>query len=442
MSSLLATPAAPAHVPCPRCRHEVPYFDQLNSVFFVCPACHAYFKAEDNTALVMLGKFAGDQKPVLHPGALGTLRGQQYRVMGFMLRKEKEASYQWHEYMLRHEETDIYAQLAMYDGHWMLVGPAGRDYTVSGQATSPGATILDEDTTYDIYNSYSPDILFAEGEFDWDIREDSKLTVTEYIAPPYMLVREKQGHQAAQWYKGLHLEPSEIAEGFQVPNQRMPFRTGVGAIQPAPAENWPALRSFSLSMALLVIITQLALLFIKPEKRVLRQEFSTGRETVPTGASVEALAAGSNRVLVSKSFDIEGPAALQFELTSSLANQWLEVPVTLVNERTGQSYEFTKSLEFYSGVEGGESWREGSQDQEATLANIPTGKYHLTLYPVTENGQDLPLRLGVSQHTPLQSNAVVLLLLLAVYPVIQYLRRYSHEHTRWANSSYGPQDES
>ncbi|TYZ07612.1 DUF4178 domain-containing protein [Hymenobacter lutimineralis] len=443
MSHVPATSAAPAHVPCPKCHHQVPYFDQENSTFFVCPACHAYFKAEDDNAPVSLGKFEGNQKPVLPLGAVGTLRGQQYRVLGWMLRKEKQAIYQWHEYMLRHEETGIQAQLAMYEGHWMLVGPAGRDYKVSGRATSRGAQILDEDTSYDIYNSYSPVTLYAEGEFDWEIHEASKLTVTEYIAPPHMLVREKQGHQAAHWYRALHIEPSEVAEGFQVPNQRMPFRTGVGAIQPAPAQNsWPALRSFSLNMALLVIITQLALLFIKPEKQVLLQDFSTGRETVPTGANAEAVAAGSNRVLVSKAFEIEGPAALQFALTSSLANQWLEVPVTLVNERTGQRYEFTKSLEYYSGVEDGESWSEGSQDQDATLANIPTGRYHLTLYPVSENGQDLPLHLGVSQHTPLQSNAVVLLLLLAVYPVIQYLRRHSHEHNRWANSNYGPQDES
>ncbi|WP_211617695.1 DUF4178 domain-containing protein [Hymenobacter psychrotolerans] len=431
-------------MPCPKCKLGVPYFDLVNSTFFACPRCHTYFKAEGDNDPVSLGRFAGKQQLVLQPGTVGTLRGQQYRVMGFMQRKEERSTAQWQEYILRHEQTGIYTQLAVYEGHWMLIGPAGREYKVVGQPTRRGAHIPDEDATYEIYNSYRAHVVFAEGEFDWEIREDAKLTVTEYIAPPHMLVREKLGHKPALWYKGIHIEPSEIAEGFQVPNQRMPFRNGVGAVQPGPAHtSWPTLRTFSLCMALLVIVTQLALLYIKPEKTVLLQKFSTGRETVPTGTDAEAVAAGSNRVLVSKSFEIEGPAALQFRLASSeLYNQWLEVPVTLVNEQTGQSYEFTKNLEFYAGVEDGESWSEGDRDQGATLAGIPSGKYHLTLYPVTENGMNQPLSIYASQHTPLQSNAVLLLLALAVYPGIQYLRRRTHEYSRWSNSDYGPEDNS
>lgn len=443
---------APAQLPCPRCQHSVPYFDQINSAFFVCPNCRTYFKADDsNEKSQILGKFQGEPTlPVVLPlGTAGTLRGQPYRVLSFQLRREKRAAYQWQEYMLRHEQTGAYCQLAVYEGHWLLLEPAGCEYRTTG--TNPilrGAVILDEDTEYNIYNTYKPVVLYAAGEFDWDFRDDAHLTITEYIAPPHMLVRERDpGKGPAKWYKGEHLEPDEVAEAFGVARDSLPYRSGVGAVQPAPAQTtWPTLRTFSLLMMLLVVLTQLALLFIKPEKQLLREEFSTGRAS-PGGevspAATEAMAAGSNTVLVSKPFEVTGPAALQFELASTtLHNQWLEVPVTLVNERTGQSYEFTKNLEFYTGVEEGETWREGDKDQDATLAGIPSGRYHLTLYPVTENGMDFPLRLTASQHTPLQSNGILALLLLALYPAVQYWRRYSHEATRWLNSDYGPTDNS
>jgi hypothetical protein len=448
MSETTTAPAAPAQLPCPRCQHSVPYFDQLNSAFFVCPKCRTYFEADDsNEKPQILGQFQGESTlPMVLPlGTAGTLRGQPYRVLSFQLRREKRAAYQWQEYMLRHEQTGAYCQLAVYEGHWLLLEPAGRDYRVIGQATNHGAYINGTEADYHIYNSYQPVVLYAAGEFDWNFREDEKLTITEYIAPPHMLVREKKGHEPAQWYKGEHLEPEEVAEAFGVPRDELPYRSGVGAVQPAPAQTiWPTLRTFSLLMMLLVVVTQLALLFIKPEKQLLREEFSTGRAS-PGGevspAAAEAMAAGSNTVLVSKPFEVTGPAALQFKLTSTtLYNQWLEVPVTLVNERTGQSYEFTKNLEFYTGVEDGETWREGDKDQDATLAGIPSGRYHLTLYPVTENGMDLPLRLTASQHTPLQSNGILALLLLALYPAVQYWRRYSHDATRWLNSDYGPTD--
>ncbi|WBO85216.1 DUF4178 domain-containing protein [Hymenobacter yonginensis] len=451
MSETTTAPVAPAQLPCPRCQHSVPYFDQLNSAFFVCPECHTYFEADDRAAKpLILGKFQGDSTlPIMLPlGTVGTLRGQPYRVLGFQLRREKHAAYQWQEYMLRHEQTGAYCQLAVYEGHWLLLEPAGRDYRVIGHATGRGAYIDEVEDDYHIYNSYQPRVLYAAGEFDWDFRDDAHLTITEYIAPPRMLVREKEpGKGPAKWYKGEHLEPGEVATAFGVPRDSLPYRSGVGAVQPAPGQTtWPTLRTFSLLMMLLVVLTQLALLFIKPEKQLLREEFSTGRAS-PGGevspAASEAMAAGSNTVLVSKPFEVTGPAALQFELASTtLYNQWLEVPVTLVNERTGQSYEFTKNLEFYTGVEQGETWREGDTDQEATLAGIPSGRYHLTLYPVTENGMDLPLRLTASQHTPLQSNGILALLLLALYPAVQYWRRHSHDATRWQNSDYGPTDNS
>lgn len=433
-------PATTAQLNCPKCNTSITYYDLENSSFYVCPHCRTIFEYEhEGPPRIINGFKKALEKPTLTIGITGVLRGEPYRVVGFMLKREVKYPAQWVEYMLLHQTTGAYVQLAVFEGHWMLVKPAGRTYQV-GQPNSRVAYISADDTTYRIYNKYKQHVLFAAGEFDWNILDDEKLTVNEFIAPPVMLVQEISTKTKKQeWYRGEYVEPSEIREAFRLEPQRMPWREGVGAIQPAPGEaSWPALKIFSLVMVLLVALTQLMLLGIKPERQLLQQQFSSQPLTL-TDANAAA-AAGSNNVIVSPSFEVQGPAALQFELRSSLNNQWLEVPVSLVNEKTGQSFEFTKNLEHYFGVEDGESWSEGSEQDDATLANIPSGRYHLNLYPATEAGLNVPIDLTVTQNTPLQSNAVLLLVALLLYPGIQLFRRYSHEQTRWGNSDYGPQE--
>ncbi|UOG77220.1 DUF4178 domain-containing protein [Hymenobacter tibetensis] len=379
------------------------------------------------------------EQPTLLLGAVGALFGNTYCVVGFILKREVRYPAQWMEYMLLDQATGTYVQLAVFEGHWMFVEPVQGGYKV-GRPTSRNAYVFTNDTNYALYNRYQQQVLYAMGEFDWNIFDDEKLNISEFIAPPYMLVQERNPRtKKSEWYKATYVEPAAVQAAFNLEPQRMPWRQGVGAIQPAPGEaSWPVLMWFSWLMALIIVVTQALFLFVKPQQELLNQQFRSQPTTLDN--TVTASAAGSNNVIVTSSFEVKGPAALEFDLRSSLSNQWLEIPVSLVNEKTGQSYEFTKSLEHYFGIEDGESWSEGSENDNATLAGIPSGRYHLNIYPTTEAGLDLPINLVVTQNTPLHSNAILFLLMLAIYPGIQFFRRYNHEKTRWLNSDYGPQE--
>ncbi|WP_375436597.1 DUF4178 domain-containing protein [uncultured Hymenobacter sp.] len=441
MSASLPSSVAPAQLECPKCNASIGYFDTKNSTFFVCPTCRTFFEYENEGPPRIINGFKQVlvENPTLLLGTVGTLLGESYLVVGFILKREVRYPAQWIEYMLLDQATGAYVQLAVFEGHWMFVEPVQGSYQV-GLPTSRRAYVFTNDTNYALYNRYQQQVLYAMGEFDWNILDDEKLNISEFIAPPYMLVQERNPRtKKSEWYKATYLEPDTIQAAFNLEPQRMPWREGVGAIQPAPGEaSWPALSQFSLVMALVIVVTQALFLFVKPQQQLLSQQFSSQALTDTNAAA--AAVAGSNNVIVTPSFEVQGPAALEFDLRSSLSNQWLEIPVSLVNEKTGQSYEFTKNLEFYSGVEGGESWSEGSQSDDATLAGIPSGRYHLNIYPATEAGLDLPIDLTVTQNTPLHSNAILFLLLLAIYPGIQLYRRYTHEQTRWLNSDYGPQE--
>jgi hypothetical protein len=431
--------ATAGQLPCPGCQQPLPYFDAANSAFFACPSCATYFEQQtEDERPKTHGRFTAGAHfaaQVLPLGATGTMPdGLSYRVIGFMGRHEaKHPEYRWGEYVL-FSAPDRYAQLAEFEGHWQFIRPT-KEHKVS-QANTREARVLADAEIYELYNKYSPRVVHAAGEFSWNIRDDEKLNVNEFIAPPLMLVQERNpSTRKSEWFRAEHIEPQDVARAFGVPAADLPHRHGVGAIQPPPGEaTWRSLLTFTVVMALALVVAQFFMSSARPSRQVYSNTFVTERDTARTAT------AGQSAVIVTPSFEVHGPAALQFEVKVGLDNQWLELPVNLVNEQTGQSWEFTKTVEYYHGYEDGESWSEGSTEGEATLARIPTGRYHLNLYPQSETGQGLTVGLNVTENTPLQSNLLLALLLLFAYPLVLYIRRRLHEQQRWYNSDYGPQE--
>jgi hypothetical protein len=167
-------------------------------------------------------------------------------------------------------------------------------------------------------------------------------------------------------------------------------------------------------------------------------------EQAELAASLPAPAApppGYSQMLVSDPFVVRTPTAMTIDLTAlGLTNHWLEVTGSLVNEETGRGYEFTRSLEYYEGVEDGESWLEGSRSASAVLSGVPAGSYHLNLYPSAEPGTPgTTLHLDIVQEGSLWSNFGLVLLVLLSVPLYQWWRYNAFETSRWENSNFGPQ---
>ena len=432
-SSLLAPPAEWA---CPKCQARWQLLAPAQSTHYACPECQNYFQLSGSHASTVLGRFtrgADFVRQVLPLGATATLPdGRRYQVVGYSARAEaKSLDYRWGEYQL-FSAPDHHAQLAVYEGHWTFIRPEERPVKVLRPNTRE-ATVEADGRTYELYNKYSPRIHHAAGEFDWNILKDQELTVQEFIAPPYLLTREQGPGKAAEWYQAEHMEPAEVAAAFGVPRSSLPSRSGVGAIQPAPGEqSWTALLYFSFGLAVLALLLQIGLAWVRPARTLFSDTYTS--QPAPGNAP----GASPSAVIVTPSFEVKDPAALYFQLWAGVDNQWLELPVSLVEERTGRGYEFTKTFEYYHGYEDGENWSEGSADADATLTGIPAGRYHLNLYPQSENAQPIGLRVSVSEHPTLESNLVLLLLAVLAFPIGQYIRRRLHEQIRWTNSDYGP----
>lgn len=424
-----------ARLPCPHCAAQFTYYDPVNSTVFGCAECHTLFKRQPTGTTERLRTFQDVPRvaPALPVGSIGTMPdGLLYRVTGYMLRKEAASPARWLEFMLFHPDTG-YAQLAVYEGHWTFIKPSAEKHLGRPGRAGNHRVALDGDAEFAIYNKYQPRILHAVGEFDWNILDDEQLTVTEFVAPPWMLIEEKAKGKPVQWYRAEHLEPDQVAQAFGLTMSRLPYRSDVGAVQPPPgATSWPALKKFTGLLLALLLLTELVIGNQRYHRLLLNQEF-VSEVGGPPSATTEA----TGKVQVSESFEVEkGPAVLGFDIRSNVSNTWLELPVSLVNEQTGQGFEFTKSIEHYSGVEDGYSWSEGSVEAEATLDEVPPGRYHLNLYPATDDNRQVTFSVTVTENPWVPSNLLLALLALLLYPAVVFYRRHHHEHRRWEQSNF------
>ncbi|TGE29552.1 DUF4178 domain-containing protein [Hymenobacter metallicola] len=424
-----------ARVTCPGCLAQCTYYDPVGSSVFGCTECHTLFKRQRNGTTERLKKFQDVPRvaPALALGSIGTLPdGLLYRVTGYMLRKEASSPARWLEFMLFNPDTG-YAQLAVYEGHWTFIKPSSEKHLGLPGLSGSHRVALDGDTEFAIYNKYQPRILYAVGEFDWNILDDEQLTVTEFVAPPRMLIEEKAKNWPVHWYRAEHIEPRQVAQAFGLTMSRLPYRSGVGAVQPPPGgSSWPLLKKLTGLLLALLLLTELVLSNQRYHHQILRQEFASEIGGPPTATS-EA----TGKVQVSESFNVEnGPAVLDFEIHCNVNNTWLELPVSLVNEQTGQGFEFTKSIEYYNGVEDGESWSEGRVDAEATIAQVPAGRYHLNLYPSTDYNHQIFFSVTVTENPWVPSNLFLAMLAVLLYPTVLYFLRGAHEQNRWNHSNF------
>lgn len=428
-----------AQLDCPECHTSITYYDVEGSEYYACPYCHAYFKYSGEQKAKVLGNYNSPPPPELNLlpiGTAGMLAGQPCRVVGLMERAELarngKLQYRWLEYQIYQPVTNDYAQLAVFKGHWMIIRPAKRAYRVD-DAKTRRASINQPDANYRLYNRYQSRVVWAVGEFDWNIEGDNQISFSEFISPPVMLVQERNKDKET-WYRAEHVEPREVATAFGVNVSQMPAQDGVGAVQPDPVKaSIPALTLLTGLLLALLLLFQVSAIVRHTPTDVLSADLQVDADTTAKSAP------GTGKVIVSPAFTLDHQAALQIDLTTTLNNQWLELPVSLVNEQTGQGFEFTKNIEFYNGVEGGENWSEGSREADAVLSRVPPGRYHLNFYPMTDAGSTGPgIVVHVTADPPLWSNFFIIFFLLMIYPTWQYLRRASHENSRWSESDFAP----
>jgi hypothetical protein len=125
----------------------------------------------------------------------------------------------------------------------------------------------------------------------------------------------------------------------------------------------------------------------------------------------------ATQTVFSEPFELTGRRNVSVSASAPVDNSWLYVEGDLVNEDTGLVQQFSLPLEYYHGVEDGESWSEGDRDMRTVLSALPAGKYTMRLEAQWDKWQQpATLSVSVKQNILHGINFLLALIGLSIIP--------------------------
>lgn len=417
--------SAPAQVQslnCPNCGAPLTVRSMGRSVTIVCDRCHSILDAKD-PKLRILQRFeaaTGDQVPLIPLGTRGKWRGAEYEAIGFQVRtiEADGIAYSWSEYLLFNPYKG-FRYFTEYNGHWNDCSVV----TALPEAEGTSAKYLGK--TYRHFQTCFAKTTFVLGEFPWQVAvNDDTVTVTDYIAPPYVLSSETMGSETT-FTLGEYVRGADVWQAFGLPGQP-PMPIGVYENQPSglkvsAGNTWFAFAGLATAMFVIFTLNQL----FSQREQVFQEVYSFS----PT--STEAS-------FVTSEFDLKGRTSdVEVQTDADVSNQWIYLNYALINEDTGQAYDFGREVSYYTGVDSDGAWTEGSQVDRVVLPSIPPGHYYLRVEPESDTGMGvIRYTVSLTRDVPVLSVYLVAFAALLLPALLISWRTYNFEQMRWAESDH------
>jgi hypothetical protein len=413
---------------CPACGAAITLRSFTQAVTVVCDHCHSILDAQD-PRLSILQKFqaAIDEDPPLIPlGTRGTIRGTAYEAVGFQRRTihVDGIPYSWHEYVLFNPYKG-FRYLTEYNGHWNDTSTLRSLPTVNGGVSPPTVTYLGE--TYKLFQSAQANTSFVLGEFPWQVRVGEAADVADYVSPPRVISSERTGKEVT-WSMGEYISGRDVWKAFKLQGDP-PQAVGVYENQPFPL----SADTTALWLAFVGFLVALVVMFIAFEsfarsEQVL-QEFYSFNTNVRGEAS-----------FVTDVFPLKGHTSdLEVTTTADVNNNWIYLNYALINQDTGQAYDFGREVSYYHGYDSDGSWTEGSHTDRVAIPSVAPGNYYLRVEPESDFGRGtISYSISAKRDVPQASFFGLALLALLVPAGLITWRSMNFEHLRWAESDYAP----
>jgi hypothetical protein len=413
---------------CPGCGAAITLRSFTQAVTVVCDHCHSILDAQDPrlTILQKFTKAVGEDPPLIPLGARGTIRGTAYEAIGFQRRTihVEGLPYSWHEYVLFNPYKG-FRYLTEYNGHWNDTSILRSLPTVNDNVSPATVTYLGK--TYKHFQTAQAGTSFVLGEFPWQVRVGESSTVSDYISPPRVISSERTGKEVT-WSMGEYISGRDIWKAFALAGDP-PERIGVYENQPSPLSAdtsaiWFACAGF---IALLVLMLMGFSSFARNEQVI------TGNYEFNTNARGEAS-------FVTDGFELKGHTSdLELKSTSNVDNNWIYLNYALINQNTGQAYDFGREVSYYHGYDSDGSWSEGGQQDTVAIPSVPPGNYYLRVEPESDFGRGaIWYSITVTRDVPQMSFYGLAFLALLLPAALITWRALNFEHLRWAESDYAP----
>ena len=216
---------------CPKCQGPLELKAPDSAMRVACPFCGSLLDVTEGKLAFLQALQPPDHPPKLALGSSGKLGGQEWMVIGFMVRSctVDGVRYPWDEYLLWSRE-DGFTFLMDSNGHWthLVPLPAGE------VRVSPGTAAYYGHTRYRAFQQVQAVTETVQGEFYWQVRAGEYAEAIEYVAPPHSINVDATLDEVTYTH-GTWLPPEEIEKAFGL-QERLPTPHGVAPAQPYPKE--------------------------------------------------------------------------------------------------------------------------------------------------------------------------------------------------------------
>lgn len=392
-----------------------------------CPYCGA---GHDITA----GKLAFFQTlkkkrvtPAIPLGSKGSIDGAEYVVAGFMERSVKfDQVYYWTEYLLYNREAG-YRWLVHSDNHWSVVTPLRPGEVVDHGGLAAAKAVHYDGLRYRLFQEATATVTYVLGEFYWKVEVGEQVDTSDYIAPPLGISKEvtRSGPSEVAYSHARYVNPEDIETAFGV--HGLPRPSAIGPMQP-----YTGVKLYRLwgSFIVLLWVLAIAIAVANPSRKLLDRTWDlAGEPELPDGG----------RVIFTDPFTISGDSNVMVEASANVNNSWAYVAGDLVNVDTNRYDAFEFPLEYYHGVDDGESWSEGSRERRVFLARPEPGSYALRLAAEWQEGRGAPaLRVVVREGVFRWTHFFFALVAISLFPLLSGFMHLQWETARWRDSDFSP----
>ena len=411
---------------CPNCGGPLELIAPDKAERVTCPNCNSLLDVNQGNLTYLKALNPPPDQPdfVLPIGAEGTFTGDvKYKIIGAVVRSVTidGIQYFWHEYLMYNPMIG-FRWLVHSDNHWNFVEPVNpADIGQTGMIGS-GATVNYKGKTFKIFQDAPAVVEYVKGEFYWRVEQGETVRAVDYVSPPLMLSLEMSENEM-NWSIGTYMTNDEVEKAFGVTGLPRPW--GVAPNQPFAGQFYYTWGALPLLLLLVVAVFMIPIRGLT--KTILNQQI-----VLPPMASETTAQA-----VFSQPFDIKANGNVRITAGAQVDNSWADLDVDLINDQSQEVESINVPVEYYSGVDDGESWSEGGKSTDATLSSLPAGKYTLKVEGTWQNWQaQMPVSVKVEQNVNRGVNFCCAFLILLVVPVLGFFRKFTFESSRWKDSMF------
>ncbi len=414
-------------IDCPACGAPITLHGFGGVEQVACAYCGTICKPEADGNLDILQRAERQRRQsMLALYERGEIDGITWEILGIAWRQVvvDGRAYPWQEFLLFNPyEGYRWLIYQMADGVWSFGGPLpGAVEVVAG--VQPIARWAGE--SYKHFTTGDARTIYVEGEFPWRVLVGDVAQAHDYVCPPKMISVEVQhtlGGSDINFTQMRPIDSAEVWAAFEKTGNPPPT-FGIHPAAPNPYET----NFYRFAGVVLGLVWLLAVLV-----------YTGGRDN----ALVWGGAIMPGQVLIQE-IEIGEPGehqTLEIELQANrMNNSWAYADVMLIDAETEEAIAVGIEVDAYSGVEGGESWSEGTNPRTVLVGNVRGGKYYLQAQAQIDTSGDPAdsLRLAIKRDVPVLRYIFLPLALIVLFPLINLARRMAFEGKRWATSDHAP----